>query len=412
MKQQRIRRLQVRNIKGIRQVDIATNPFCNELAGENEAGKSSILDAIVYAFCGAKGIKDKVPLRRGESSGEVIAETDDFVIQRVFLEDGKTSVRISGVDGGRYKQGDLDRIWNDFTFDPLAFARMDSDKQLKAFMAIMGSDFESELRQIDANIKAAFEDRAVANRVVTKYGNRAQPEGDRVEPLDVRDLLETIKSAQRYNSEQERKAAAIARKREQIDELRRQLEEAEADLAMLPEPAALRDTSAETAQLADAEAINRSADEWKNYDRWAAEKQEAEDEAFRRNQQLETCRELRSEFITSSKFPIEGVEFSEDGLMVDGLPFAQLSSGRKIRVSTQIGMAGNPELRVMFVRDGSLLDANAFRDLRQMAVDHEYQLWIETVGAGHDSDAILISDGGIANVDQDDDDSAEEECPL
>lgn len=412
MKQQRIRRLQVRNIKGIRQVDIATNPHCNELAGENEAGKSSILDAIVYAFCGAKGIKDKVPLRRGESSGEVIAETDDFVIQRVFLEDGKTSVRISGVDGGKYKQGDLDKIWNDFTFDPLAFARMDSDKQLKAFMAIMGSDFESKLKSIDARIKSAFEERTIANRVVAKFGTRPRPEGDRVEPLDVHDLLETIKNAQRHNGEQERKSAAIARKREQIEDLRRQLEEAEAELTMLPEPAAFMDTSAETAQLADAEAINRQAEEWRAYDRWESEKREAEAESNRRDLALSEFRKARSIFIESSKFPIEGVEFSDDGLMVDGLPFAQLSSGRKIRVSAQIGMAASPDLRVMFVRDGSLLDSNAFRDLRQMAIDHEYQLWIETVGAGHDLDAILISDGGLANAEQDEDEDAEEECPI
>jgi hypothetical protein len=42
--------------------------------------------------------------------------------------------------------------------------------------------------------------------------------------------------------------------------------------------------------------------------------------------------------------------------------------------------------------DGSLLDKKSFEELKQIAVETDYQLWVETVGEGH-GDSIEITEG-------------------
>ena len=53
----KIQHLTVRNFKGARRIEIHAHPTCNELVGDNGAGKNSVLDAIVAALMGARGME-------------------------------------------------------------------------------------------------------------------------------------------------------------------------------------------------------------------------------------------------------------------------------------------------------------------------------------------------------------------
>jgi hypothetical protein len=50
------------------------------------------------------------------------------------------------------------------------------------------------------------------------------------------------------------------------------------------------------------------------------------------------------------------ISFDDDGILYNGLPLAQCSDGEKLMVSMGISMALNPTLRVLRIKDGSLLD--------------------------------------------------------
>ena len=65
--------------------------------------------------------------------------------------------------------------------------------------------------------------------------------------------------------------------------------------------------------------------------------------------------------------------------MYKGNQFDRLSTGQQIRVSTAIGMALNPELKVIFIREGSSLDHENLKEIVAQAKDKDYQLWIEKV---------------------------------
>jgi hypothetical protein len=78
----------------------------------------------------------------------------------------------------------------------------------------------------------------------------------------------------------------------------------------------------------------------------------------------------------------------------NGLPFEQGSDAEQLRVSISIAMASNPKLRVIRIRDGSLLDENGLKLVAELAHEKDYQIWIERVDTTG-SIGIVMEDGEV-----------------
>ena len=57
----------------------------------------------------------------------------------------------------------------------------------------------------------------------------------------------------------------------------------------------------------------------------------------------------------------------------------QIVTVEQLRTSIAIAMALNPKLRVIRVRDGSLLDEESLKLIADMADKEDYQVWCERV---------------------------------
>lgn len=101
--------------------------------------------------------------------------------------------------------------------------------------------------------------------------------------------------------------------------------------------------------------------------------------------------------IAEAKLPIEGMTFGDGQIMLDGSPFDQASDAQKLRASVAIGMANNPRLHVMRVRDGSLLDEDALKILGEMAEANDFQVWLEAVDSTGKV-GIVIEDGAVKST--------------
>jgi hypothetical protein len=66
-------------------------------------------------------------------------------------------------------------------------------------------------------------------------------------------------------------------------------------------------------------------------------------------------------------------------VLLNGVPFEQASDAERLRASIAIAAAMNPKLRVIRVRDGSLLDDEAMALLSGFASENDFQIWIERV---------------------------------
>jgi len=60
-----------------------------------------------------------------------------------------------------------------------------------------------------------------------------------------------------------------------------------------------------------------------------------------------------------------------------------------------MGLAMNPKLKVLLIRDGSLLDEDNLKLIADMAKEADGQVWIERVGKGEEV-SVIIEEGEVA----------------
>ena len=99
--------------------------------------------------------------------------------------------------------------------------------------------------------------------------------------------------------------------------------------------------------------------------------------------------------IENAALPVAGLTFADDvGVKFGGVPFSQLSGAERLKVSLAMGIALNPSLRVLLIRDGSLLDEDNLKVVAEMAERHDMQVWIERVGKGEEC-SVVLEDGCV-----------------
>ena len=318
----------------------------------------------------------------------------------------------------------LDDLLGSLTFDPLAFSRMEPRKQLEQLRGVVKLDVDIDA--LDAANKVDYEARTEANRAAKTL--RAQAEAIQVtpgtpdKPIDTQALLDELQRAGDANGQlairRERREQRAAQARQLRDaakaaeatiaDLERQLQDHRARLTTtvedaeaiehqlasaepLPPPADLSSLRADLdrANLVNAAVANRMR---RSEIETKAAQHEAESE--RLTTEMDGRAKHRSDAIAAAGMPVQGLSFGEGEVLYNGIPFAQASSAEQLRVSIAIAMAANPKLRVMRIKDGSLLDENGLRMVAEMATSEDFQVWIEQVDTTGRV-GIVMEDGAV-----------------
>lgn len=420
--------LQAQNVKKLRAVQITPDGSVVQITGRNGSGKTSVLDAIYWALAGAS-VHGSKPVREGEEKALVRLDLGDVVIIRRFTAGGGTSLVVEAANGAVFRspQTVLDQLLGKLAFDPLEFSRMGRKEQLETLRGMVELDID--LDALDAASKADYEARTDVNRAVKSAESRlAQldavliPQMDTT-PVDVSTLLEQMEQASSHNAAVERAAEAEVRWGREADAMEEEAEDLEAQAAKMLERAKTLQAQAETLR----EKIDESARTNRQRINVAALREQIEvaqrenaakaDEHRRRQERHAAANEVmrlqaqaqgltaaidarqkqKADAIAAAKMPIDGLGFGEGEVLYNGVPFEQASSAEQLRVSVALAMAANPKLRVLRIKDGSLLDMQGLTMLRDMADAHDYQVWIETVDENA-SVGIHMEDGAVAAV--------------
>ncbi|MGB9895850.1 MAG: AAA family ATPase, partial [Thermoproteota archaeon] len=103
-----LRKLKVKNFRKLVDVEISFENGLTVLVGENEAGKSTIIEAILFALFGKvrTGSKIQEAISYGEKRAYVKLEFEDsgsiFVVEREITTSG-SSAKLAKLEGGSYK---------------------------------------------------------------------------------------------------------------------------------------------------------------------------------------------------------------------------------------------------------------------------------------------------------------------
>lgn len=388
--------LQAENVKRLRAVSIEPDGTLQVIAGKNGAGKSSLLDSIFMALGGGDAAKaTPQPIRAGERKARVQVDLGDITVTRTWTQAG-TKLKVEGKDGAEFKspQTLLDRLVGAIGFDPLAFTRMPAKTQREMLLDLLGLDLDD----LDAERADVYRTRTELGRELKALGEVPEVAEDApTEEVSASELLDKLQKAERHNRELNSAVDEHEKYTRRVQELEDELEEARElrdSYALFIDNHEYIATSEYEDQLAGIEELNRSA-------RANAAAKEKALQATRLNRKIsKATRRInaidreKQEAIETAPFPVDGLGFDEDGVTFNGLPFEQASSAEQIKVSVAIGMSLNPDLRVLMVKDGSLLDSDSMEALREQAEANDYQILVEAVYSD-DAAAIVIEDGAV-----------------
>lgn len=427
----KIVKLQAENVKKLSAVSITPDGNLVQITGKNGSGKTSTLDAIWWALAGLRNVQS-APIRTGQQRATIKLDMGELIATRTFTrqDDGSfaSTITVENGDGARFNkpQDMLNGLLGALSFDPLAFARMDGKEQFEALKRFVP---EVDFANIDGLNKRDFDKRADINREVKTLGGQlagiAIPDAvpaARVDEGALTDELAAVgahngeieaRKLRRENAESDAKAlrekadnlkASAAKMREDADALDARagevigqadaLEKKLAEAGPLPEA---KDAAEVRGRLDKAKADNAVLDRVARREELQRQIAAKEADAKALTDAIDQRNADKREAIAKAKMPVDGLGFGEESITLNGVPFNQASDAEQLRASVGIAMAANPRLRVIRVRDGSLLDEDGMKLLEAMAIKHDCQVWVESVDSSGRV-GIVLEDGHVAST--------------
>ena len=161
----------------------------------------------------------------------------------------------------------------------------------------------------------------------------------------------------------------------------------------IPETFADIDERTERAEAVNA-TVNQAERQADLVKRLTQEASAAEAESIRLTEAMAARKLAATSAVEKASLNIPGLSLDNGQVTLNDLPFAQASDADQLRASCAIAMNGDQKLKVIRVRDGSLLDEDSMQILAEMAKDADYQVWVERVTTSGQV-GIVIEDGRV-----------------
>lgn len=410
--------LKAENIKTIKLVEIKPDGNIVKLSGKNGAGKSTVMDSIAYALGGKRLIPD-VPIKDGKDKAEIVVKLDDLTVVRKFKRDKTgsgytTTLKVTAKDGAAYgkAQDVLDKITGKLSFDPFAFSTMTEKEQgdLLKGMVDIGIDADEWQTKYDS----LFQTRRDANRDLktaeSKIDGLPSYDNTPTDELSASEIATEYEAALNADSKEQDRLSGIESWEEDVSTWKRVVTEKEEALEIAKEKLqgaldgleeskakpiiVVPDLAGIKARMDSMEETNSRVRDNQAFIEAGETLKAAREKADGLDAKLKAHEKVKADAIKNADYPVEGLEFSDTGLLYNGTPLAEASSGQKIKISALIGMMLNPELRVLFIRNASLIDSANFKILSDIATAKDYQMWTEFMDETGDV-GIFLEDGEI-----------------
>ena len=395
--------LEAENVKRIKAVQIIPAPTGLTLVGgNNNQGKTSVLDALAWALGGEK-------FRQAPRDGSVapphlkVTLSNGIVVERK----GKNStLTVTDPTGHRAGQQLLHEFVEVLALDLPRFMQASDKEKADTLLKIIGVG--EELTQLDRRIKALYDKRTTVGQIANQKKAVAEemqeyPEAP-AEPVSAMELIQQQQEILARNGENQRKRQHLAELEDQerqlsrqVQDLSRELEYAEHKLSKVQQDvqdarktaAQLQDESTEALQAAILAVDETNRKVRANLDKARAEDDAAEfaDQYASLSQQLEEARRKRTALLEGADLPLPGLSVEDGRLTYHGHPWGAMSSSEQLRVATAIVRRLNPNCGFV------LLDKLEQMDLQTLT---DFGAWLQTEGL--QAIATRVSTGGECQI--------------
>ena len=415
----KINKLEIENVKRIKAVKI--EPTANGLTivgGNNNQGKTSVLDSIAWALGGEKYRPSKA-----QREGSSIPPTLHIVMSNGLVVERKgknSSLKVTDPSGNKGGQQLLNEFVEQLALDLPKFMEASGREKAQTLLKIIGVG--DQLDVLDKKEKELYNNRLAIGQIADRKKKFADeqpyyPDAPK-ELISPSDLIKQQQEILARNGENQRKRDRlneitmnkhrvfddIGRLDEQIATLQKQKEQLteEYNQAVRDEETArktvleLQDKSTAEleASLANIEEINRKV-------RANLDKDKAEEDALDyRNQynsltaEIDKTRREKTDLLQSAELPLPELSVKDGELIYKGQQWDNMSGSDRLKVSTAIVRKLNPKCGFVLLDKLEQMDRETLNEFGQWLEQEGLQAIATRVSTG-DECSIIIEDGYV-----------------
>lgn len=402
----KINKLEIENVKRIKAVKL--EPKENGLTiigGNNNQGKTSVLDSIAWALGGEK-YKPSQAVREGSAipPNLHIVMNNGLIVERK----GKNStLKVTDPAGQKGGQQLLNEFVEQLALDLPKFMEASGKEKAQTLLQIIGVG--DQLSGYEKEEKELYQERLTVGRIADQKAKFAKeqpyyPEAPK-ELVSPSDLIRQQQEILARNGENQRKRERLHQLEQEYQEINEQLSEllkrqtqVEEDLSIARQSAAdLKDQS--TAELeeniSNIEEINRKV-------RANLDKDKAEDDAreYRRQydqltKKIEEVRDQKVKLLDAADLPLPELSVREGELVYKGQQWDNMSGSDRLKVSTAIVRKLNPKCGFVLLDKLEQMDLNTLKEFGDWLEAEGLQAIATRVSTGGEC-SIIIEDGYTA----------------
>lgn len=423
MTQHEITKFTIHQFKGVRgTIEISPNgPGCIIIAGPNGAGKSSVVDGMMQivskeTITEKKGIPK--PIHEGKDGAFVEMTTSELTARVTYKKNDGGDLTVTALDGAKYgsPKAFMVKATGGQVFDTAEFETREPKLQRAELLRRVDLPFDVDV--LDAKAKGFYDSRTEVGRDVTRLTNQlagfapADPSlpSDEIpattiiaEHAAAVEHNKAIESRERATAELE---ASIEAKRAELVRIREALDAAETWLANA-EPTLIEhlavvsglkriDLAEISARLDSADADNAKIRVQAGRAKIAAELAEKTAEQEGHTANIKQIEAQKKAGLAAAVFPVAGLGIDETGITFDGIPFRQVNAAQRIIVAFDLFTLDKPDLRIIFIKNGDMLDATSLAGIEKIAIERGYYVVIERDRDESRAIGFTVKDGELA----------------
>ena len=412
----KINKLEIENVKRIKAVKIEpTASGLTIVGGNNNQGKTSVLDSIAWALGGEK-YRPSQPQREGST----IPPTLHIVLNNGLIVERKgknSSLKVTDPSGNKGGQQLLNEFVEQLALDLPKFMEASGREKAQTLLKIIG--IGDQLATLDQEENELYNQRRTIGQIADqkeKFAKEQPYYSDAPKELiSPSDLIRQQQEILARNGENQRKRDQVKKyedsvfflrqsvesMNEQLEEEKRKLQEAEKNLQIAQMNAQdLQDES--TAELEESisniEEINRKVRANLDKDKAEEDAREYRDQYNALTADINKTRNAKTDLLQSAELPLPELSVKEGELIYKGQQWDNMSGSDRLKVSTAIVRKLNPKCGFV------LLDKLEQMDLQTL---NEFGKWLEQEGlqaiatrvSTGDECSIIIEDGYVKDPD-------------
>lgn len=408
----KINALELENVKRIKAVKIdPTQNGLTIIGGDNNQGKTSVLDSIAWALGGDKN-KPSNAAREGSTIPPVLKVTlsNGIIVER---KGKNSSLKVTDPSGKKAGQNLLNSFIEQLALDLPKFMNKTNKEKAEVLLNIIGVGEQLAVYQKQEN--ELYQERLTVGRIADQKAKFAKEQPffedapkDLVSPQDLINQQQAILAQNGENQRKREKVTQyeyqvktltdeVARYEQMLNQKKEELNKATYDLSVAKTDALdLLDQSTDELEknLAEIEETNRKV-------RANLDKEKAEEDAKgyksqydNLTNQIEDVRKQKYDLLNNADLPLPELSIEDNELTYKGKKWDSMSGSDQLRVSTAIVRKLNPDCGFV------LLDKLEQMDLRTLT---EFNAWLEQEGlqaiatrvSTGDECSVIIEDGYV-----------------